>query len=113
MPASRGRHGPQLSEGAGANGGADVAVASKPADAAEVISGFIVRRGALLISVDRSLIHHEQVDRQPQHPAIRFEDQVFDGRDCGGEWAKQFRVELMRESDIERVSRALSVLDLR
>ena len=42
MPAAEGGTAAQLREGAGANRGADVAVASKPADAAEIISGFIV-----------------------------------------------------------------------
>ena len=79
--------------------------------AAEIELGVAASSGALLVHVDRSLIHHEQVGRQAQHCAVGLEDQMLHAGELRVERAEQLAVQLVRQGDVERVGRALAVLD--
>ena len=80
-------------------------------DAAEIELGVAASCRALLVSVDRSLIHDQQIGRQAQHRAVGLEDQVLHAGELGVERPEQLAVDLVRQADVERVGDALAVLD--
>jgi len=92
-----------LGEGARAHRGADVAIAPEPGNAAEVVGGISPGLRALGVSVDRCLVHHQQVRRQPEKRSVRLENQVFRCWNRGCERAEQLCVELVRQGHVERI----------